>query len=281
MNRNKITVQIGIPAYNEEANVGNLRDTAPSMGRLRTINIFGFKISFTNIREFLIIFKAIFLRKEYSFYSQKDEPFVIDCGSHIGLSILFFKKKYPKARMVGFEPNPVTFKILERNVEQNNLIGVELKNAAVTGKDGTVNLIANTKANKIWRRRGSNWSWSDFVEGSKRYDPGIHRKVKVPSLRLSSFINREVDFLKLDIEGSEGKVIEEIKGKLHLIREITMEFHGNSANKSNKLENILTTLRGNAFTYQIEQNGKMVDGQNVNRTNPYWLTIRAKKSESC
>jgi len=63
----------------------------------------GLTISFLNIREFLEIFKDIFILKEYDFVSREENPKIIDCGSHVGLSVLFFKKKYPGARITAIE----------------------------------------------------------------------------------------------------------------------------------------------------------------------------------
>jgi FkbM family methyltransferase len=45
------------------------------------------------------------------------EPRVIlDIGSNIGASILFFHERFPSAKIYGFEPHPETFRILQANV---------------------------------------------------------------------------------------------------------------------------------------------------------------------
>jgi FkbM family methyltransferase len=46
----------------------------------------------------------------------------------------------------------------------------------------------------------------------------------------SSYINGPVDFVKIDIEGSEGAVLNELHGKLHNIGAITLEYHQNLGN---------------------------------------------------
>lgn len=215
------------------------------MRQLITIRLLGLKITFTNIREFYYLFKNIFVEGVYKFYPYKSVPFIIDCGSHIGLSVLYFKKIYPDARIFSFEPNPVNFKILEKNVKQNNLRGVKLVNAAVADKNGKVNFFTSKRTSSILTGRPSTWAWGDSAEKNEWYDSRFYRTIKVSGVKLSSFIDKEVDLIKLDIEGSEGKVIKEIEGKLHLVREIVMEFHGSSSNRSNRLGDILRILKRN------------------------------------
>lgn len=98
------------------------------------------KLSFKNFHEFLLLYLGIYLFGGYKFESDKNDPLIIDCGCHIGISILSFKKQYPRSRIIGFEPNPETFKILEKNIKQNNLENVELVNAAVSDKEGEIDL---------------------------------------------------------------------------------------------------------------------------------------------
>src|ERR1700693_4874079 len=58
---------------------------------------------------FVCLFEEIFIRQDYIFVSRRPDPLIIDCGSNIGMSILYFKRRYPKARIIGFEPDPATF----------------------------------------------------------------------------------------------------------------------------------------------------------------------------
>jgi FkbM family methyltransferase len=41
---------------------------------------------------------------------------ILDIGSNIGASILYFHEQFPSARILGFEPHPETFRILQSNV---------------------------------------------------------------------------------------------------------------------------------------------------------------------
>src|SRR5436309_12039173 len=41
---------------------------------------------------------------------------IVDIGSNIGASIIYFHRQFPDARIFGFEPHPDTFRILQENV---------------------------------------------------------------------------------------------------------------------------------------------------------------------
>src|SRR5438067_450203 len=82
-------------------------------------------ISYIDEQEFDILWNEIFRVNQYVFSSKTDTPFIIDCGSHIGMSVLYFKRRCPQAQIIAFEPNPQTFQILERNIRQNHLQDVQ------------------------------------------------------------------------------------------------------------------------------------------------------------
>src|SRR5438552_4218884 len=41
---------------------------------------------------------------------------ILDIGSNIGASIIYFHRQFPDAKIFGFEPHPDTFRILQENV---------------------------------------------------------------------------------------------------------------------------------------------------------------------
>lgn len=71
-----------------------------------TVSVVGCEFAHRGERAFRFLFNELFADACYSFRAQTDSPLIFDCGSNIGLSILFFKKLYPKARVIGFEPDP-------------------------------------------------------------------------------------------------------------------------------------------------------------------------------
>jgi hypothetical protein len=67
------------------------------------------RIDFVDSVSFLHGYQEIFEEECYSFNASSSYPFIIDCGSNIGLSIIYFKRQYPNARIIGFEPDPMIF----------------------------------------------------------------------------------------------------------------------------------------------------------------------------
>jgi hypothetical protein len=79
----------------------------------------GYRMRYFDAANFAQLFREIFVDRLYDVPLASDAPRIIDCGSNIGMSILFIKNLYPKANFVGSEPNPLTFPTLRENVERN------------------------------------------------------------------------------------------------------------------------------------------------------------------
>src|SRR5262249_42775274 len=67
--------------------------------------------------DFYTQFKDIFVQQVYRFDARRPDPHVIDAGSNIGVSTLYFKHLYPRARVTAFEPDPGLFRTLQENMK--------------------------------------------------------------------------------------------------------------------------------------------------------------------
>ena len=76
--------------------------------------------------------KDIFHHRIYDFVSTTSNPRVLDCGSHIGMSIFYTKGTHPKARITAFEPDSAAWDVLKWNIRSNSCEDVELVNAALS-----------------------------------------------------------------------------------------------------------------------------------------------------
>src|SRR5215203_998957 len=61
---------------------------------------------------FVASYSEIFKRGIYRFETQSDSPVIIDCGANIGLSVIYFKRLFPAARIIAFEADPSVFDVL-------------------------------------------------------------------------------------------------------------------------------------------------------------------------
>ena len=91
----------------------------------------GYTVHITDGPNFYMQYKDTFIKRIYDFKAVRTDPLIIDGGSNIGMSILYFKRIYPAARIIGFEPDSVIFRILRENVTHNRLKDVTLINAGL------------------------------------------------------------------------------------------------------------------------------------------------------
>jgi FkbM family methyltransferase len=182
--------------------------------------------------DFYIQFKDIFIRGIYHFDYRKPDPLIIDGGSNIGMSILYFKHLYPSAHIIGFEPDPATFRILQENMARNRFTDVKIINAGLASMAGT----------KTFQADGS--------VGSHLTSDNSGFNVRVE--RLSDRLNQPVDFLKLNIEGEELSVLQEAEtsGRLRNICEMVLEYHG-WINDEQRLGLILNLLDRQGYRYLV------------------------------
>ena len=201
--------------------------------KLKSIHILGHKTWYKNSHELLHSLDELFFSEIYKFKSTKEAVHILDCGSHIGLSILYFKNLYKNAIIKGFEPDNENYELLNKNIQEWQFDKVTIEKAAVWTVNGEVNF-----------NQGKGMS-SQITET-------IAKGHSTKCIRLKDCINEEIDFLKMDIEGAEYNVLMDVEEKLGLIKNIFIEYHGNlSENK--KLVEILQLLERNGFQYYIKE----------------------------
>lgn len=196
------------------------------------VKYLNYRIRITDGLNFYVQCKDEFVQRIYHFEAERPDPLIIDGGSNIGMSILYFKSIYPAARIVGFEPDPDIFRLLEENVSGNKLEHVTLVNAGLGGESGTTTFIKDDKA-------GGQFGQAE-------------NSITVKVERLSKWLSEPVDFLKLNIEGEELPVLTEAvaSGKLDNVRELALEYHG-WANGQQRLGDILNLLDQAGYRYLI------------------------------
>jgi FkbM family methyltransferase len=205
---------------------------------IQSFRFLGYEVHFGNIDNFIYVFREIFIKESYELPAGQAPHTIIDCGSNIGMSILFFKSLYPHCKIKGIEGFPETFSLLEQNIRTNNLIGVELFNCAVGG--------THTKTT-FYSAPGS-------LVGSLNPGRGEGSGVVVDVVPLSDLINEPIDLLKIDIEGSEISVFQELEesGKLHLIKRMLVEYHHHLPSERHRLSSFLDRLERFGFDYELE-----------------------------
>ncbi len=178
----------------------------------------------------------LFKDEVYKFISSRPDPYIIDCGSNIGMSILYFKSLYPGSRILGFEADPHIFSFLEKNIRSFNLASVTVINKAVWDADDQVlSFLAEGGAG-----------------GRLQQKSGQFKYIDVMTARLKNYLNEDIEFLKIDIEGAEYKVIEDCFDQLGLVKNLFIEYHS-LVNEEQNLHHILKIVHDAGFRYHIKE----------------------------
>ena len=185
-----------------------------------------------------VLYKDLFIRRVYHFEAERSDPRILDCGSNIGLSVLYFKSIYPAARIAAYEPDPSIVPYLRENLAMNAIGGVEVHEAAVGGSEGVLTFYSDGKYGSALASvavDAERESWT-------RYD--------VPCLRLRDLLDEPVDLLKMNIEGAEHEAIAGAADRLRKVRELLIEYH-HLPGLPRTLHDILGILHRNGFEYLL------------------------------
>jgi FkbM family methyltransferase len=211
----------------------------------------GFGIAHFDRPTLNLLYREIFTRQQYYFRADCEAPLILDCGANLGMASLYFKWLYPKSRVQAFEPDPATFQLLKQNIVQNNL-DVEAHNCALWDEDGEVDFFVDS---------GNPGTLLMSTEISRMNG----ERIKVPACRLSNFIDGTVDFLKLDVEGAEHKVLRDLvqTGKMSAIRQMVVEYHHRLGQHKSCLAEFLAMLEQAGFEYQVRAEVYPVSSRDV------------------
>lgn len=201
-----------------------------------------YEVWYENSDEFYELKKEIFSENCYYLELENEEPVVVDAGAHIGMSVLYFKMLFPKARIIAFEPIPENFALLQKNVEENQLENVELYQAVVAPKSGIL---------RIQEPIGEG-AWKSGAGIIPKGWKGIqdNKEIKVEAIGIQEILHDKIDLLKMDIEGMEYEVIRNAPPQLRNVKNILMEVH---PRKDHRVEEIEKILLQNGFKIEIHK----------------------------
>lgn len=174
---NRILKFEGEITYKEKYYIKNFNDSKIYYPNIRFTRIL------THQKEFLNHLFDSYLLNNINF---QNGDYIIDCGSNVGELSLAFKQKGLKVDYLGIEPEPNTYKCLEKNTESSNL------NICLSDKESKIpfyidSIGANSSAIKP--------DTSDTI-------------INVSAKRLDQIIeSRNIKLLKIDAEGAEPEVL--------------------------------------------------------------------------
>lgn len=200
--------------------------------KTHTHNLLHHKTFFQGGLEYLHGLKEIFIDGVYNQHLP-EQASILDCGANIGLSVIYLKSICPSAKIICFEPDAKNLNLLKRNILSHNLKGVDIRNEAVWIENTTLNFIQKgNMSSKIGKSDVNN--------------------VKVRAVKLKDFLEKKVNFLKLDIEGAEYMVLKDISKNLINVDKMFIEYHG-TFDQNNEFLEILNIITTAGFHFYIKE----------------------------
>ncbi|MDB5279445.1 MAG: methyltransferase, FkbM family domain protein [Ferruginibacter sp.] len=208
-------------------------------GKTKTHLLFGKSLYFTDSIQLVNGLEEIFIEEMYR-QELIANPFIIDCGANIGLSVIYMKRLYPDAEIIAFEPDETNFQLLSKNIASFGYSNVHLRKEAIW-LENTVLQFSN---------QGTMTSKIEMEASAGTID--------VKAVRLRDLLDREVDFLKIDIEGAEYKVLCDIADKLYQVKNMFLEYHGTFA-QNKELTAMFEMISRAGFNYYIKEAATLFD----------------------
>ena len=199
---------------------------------MNTTKIGKYLVSYDNSKEFHILKNEIFGQNCYNISLSSQKPYIIDVGAYIGLSTIYFKSIYPDSKILAFEPNPYAKEILKENIFNNGLEDIEVLPYAIDSSEGKKDFFIDVSSDN-WQSTGG------FIENSWNGKVVNNTKIQVGTKKLSNYLNRPVDLLKIDIEGIEDRVLKESEDYLDNVKNILIEYHPTKKKKLSKISDLL------------------------------------------
>ncbi|MCX6723780.1 MAG: FkbM family methyltransferase [Candidatus Staskawiczbacteria bacterium] len=172
----------------------------------------------------------------------KEEDTVVDIGAHIGVFSIFAARLAKNGKIFSFEPTPENFMMLRENIEINKIKNVFPINKAVLDTTGQATIFLDENNHGVH-------SFFNFGGRSQL------KKIMVDTISLDDFVRGNnifrIDFLKMDCEGSEYKILFNCSKKtLGIIKKISMEYHDSDENDN--VRSLVEFLENNGFKVMIK-----------------------------
>ncbi len=181
---------------------------------------------------------AILLEQEYGavakLFETHSPSVIIDAGANVGMFSVYALSKWPTANVLAVEPGPETFRLLERNQQQNPSLNWRLFPFAFWKEDGVISFETTglSMAAHV----------SDQAQG-----------VSVAAIRFDHFIdkylekNQRISILKMDIEGAEEFALLASRQAISRVDCIIIEIHPGLCDESS-----VRKLLGEEFPFVYE-----------------------------
>jgi FkbM family methyltransferase len=198
------------------------------------IRLAGTDWRYLDYASFAAQFRSIFVEHQYAFRREEVErlPRILDCGSNIGVSAIWFARTCPSAAITCFEPDPALCRCLAANL---TAAGLRERVAVVDAA--------------VWHRAEDQVRFTPDGADGGHISPEGHASVR--TVRLADYLVEPVGLLKMDIEGAELDVLLDCAGGLRHVSQLILEYHSMTG-RPQRLGECLSLLESSGFRVSVD-----------------------------
>jgi len=186
-------------------------------------------------------------------FNCKDHCLIMDIGACEGEESIRYSRLFPNASIYCFEPLPKNQKKIIENLKKYNVNNVRLIEVALSDEEGGCEFYVSSGHPE---QEDKNLNWDFGNKSSSLLPPDKHldrvpwlkfeEKIKVPTRTLNSFLLKhkiqEVDFMHMDVQGAELKVLKGAGKHIENIKAIWLEVADVSLYKGQATRNMIESF---------------------------------------
>lgn len=215
-------------------------------------------------------------------FKHRSKMTILDIGGCEGEESIRYSRIFPFAFIYIFEPVPKNQKLVVENIEKYQPNNIELVPMAAADEDGSTEFyvssghpdsngeydwdFGNKSSSLLAPQENNNPAWLEFNE-----------KIEVQTISLHSFLKEneinEVDFVHMDVQGAELKVLRGAKDFIHIIKAIWLEVTDVELYKGQPLRtDVEVFMSGNGF-YLVKSEMHGCSGDQFYLNSKYFKTF--------
>lgn len=177
--------------------------------------------------------------ENFKYVIEKDNPIIIEIGSHYGEDSLRFIETFENSKVYCFEPDPRNIDIHKKHIDDDR---IKLFEIALSNQTGEADFYQSYDDKEIPDRVFEKYDWidkEDYIKknlnnsGSsslkKGYGKVLDNKIKVKTKRFDEWYNENlseqiIDFCWIDVQGAEKDVFDGMGDIITKVKYIWVEY---------------------------------------------------------
>jgi FkbM family methyltransferase len=190
-------------------------------------------------------------------FSPKQGDIVVDVGAHMGkYTIIASKRVGANGKVIAIEAHPGNYEMLNRNIKLNGLTNVTTLNYAVYSKESKIKLYVPDEEFGYTMHHSIMFSYLSpkYSLKGKENEKFIEVNANtLDNLLQKNEISREVNWIKIDVEGAEFEVLKGATGILSKGKDICLLVEVHNPYDTNHYNQIIDFLKPYNFKIEFEK----------------------------